>query len=81
MQDGGRELIGQGLRPLPVVDAHKSVVGKREADPCGGELAGQPAVPVAIELQAERTPGRDAQIDQAQLGVDEVEVINAGTYW
>src|SRR6516165_712255 len=25
--------------------------------------------------QAERTPGRDAQIDQAQLGVDEVEVI------
>src|SRR5262249_27504156 len=32
-------------------------------------------MPVAIELQAERTPGRDAQIDQAQLGVDEVEVI------
>src|SRR5258707_7398129 len=30
---------------------------------------------VAIELQAERTPSRDAQIDQAQLGVDEVEVI------
>jgi hypothetical protein len=28
MQSGGRELIGQGLRPLPVVDAHKSVVGK-----------------------------------------------------
>src|SRR5262249_5622375 len=26
MQDGGRELIGQGLRPLPVVDAHKGVV-------------------------------------------------------
>jgi hypothetical protein len=24
-------------------------------------LAGQPAVPVAIELQAEGTPGRDAQ--------------------
>src|SRR5215813_11418488 len=75
MQDGGRELIGQGLRPLPVVDAHKGVVGKREADPGSGELAGEPAVPVAIELQAERTPGRDAQIDQAQLGVDEVEVI------
>ena len=56
MQDGGRELIGQGLRPLPVVDAHKGVVGKREADAGGGELAGQPAVPVAIELQAERTP-------------------------
>jgi len=31
--------------------------------------------PFAIELEAERTPGRHAQIDQAQLGVDEVEVI------
>src|SRR5215475_6124921 len=30
---------------------------------------------VAIELQAERTPSRHAHIDQAQLGVDEVEVI------
>src|ERR1700751_6144701 len=30
---------------------------------------------VAIELQAERTPSRDAQIDQDQLGVDEVEEI------
>ena len=46
MQSGGRELIGHGLRPLPVVDAHKSVVGKREADPGGGELAGQPAMSV-----------------------------------
>ena len=68
-------MVGQGLRPLPVVDAQKGVVGKLEADPGGGELAGQPAMSVAIELQAERTPSRDAQIDQAQLGVDEVEVI------
>jgi hypothetical protein len=30
---------------------------------------------VAIELQEERAPSRHAQIDQAQLGVDEVEVI------
>src|SRR5215831_7832092 len=71
----GRELIGQGLRPLPVVDAHKGIVGKREADPDGGEFSGQPAVSVAIELQAEGTPSRHAQIHQAELGVDEVEVI------
>ena len=32
-------------------------------------------MPVAIELEAERTPCRHAQIDQAQLGVDEVEVV------
>jgi hypothetical protein len=30
---------------------------------------------IAIEPQTERAPGRHAQIDQAQLGVDEVEVI------
>src|SRR5580692_1070526 len=75
MQGGGRELIGQGLRARPVVDADKGVVGKGEADPSGGELAGQPAMSVAIELQAERAPSRYPQIDQAQLRVDEVEVI------
>jgi hypothetical protein len=32
-------------------------------------LAGQPAMSVAIELQAERAPSRHAQIDQAQLGI------------
>ena len=32
-------------------------------------------MPIAIELQTERAPGRHAQIDQAQLGVDEVEVV------
>ena len=75
MQVVGREAIGEGLRALPVVDVQESVVGKGETDPGGGELAGQPAMPVAIELEAERTPGRHAQIDQAQLGVDEVEVV------
>ena len=52
----GRELIGQRLRPLPVVDAHKGIVGQREADPGDGEFSGQPAVSVAIQLQAEWTP-------------------------
>src|SRR5215831_18089009 len=64
MQLCGRELIGQRLRRLPVVDAHKGVVGKRKADPGGGEFSGKPTVPIAIELQAEWTPGRHAQIDQ-----------------
>src|SRR5258707_7197445 len=52
----------------------KGVVGKGETDAGGGELAGQPAMPIAIELQTERAPGRHPQIDQAQLGVDEVEI-------
>ena len=50
MQHVGREAIGKGVRALPVVDAQEGVVGKAETDPSGGELAGQPAMPVAIEL-------------------------------
>jgi hypothetical protein len=75
MQVVGREGVSEGLRALPVVDAQKGVVGKGETDAGGGELAGQPAMPIAIELQTERAPGRHAQIDQAQLGVDEVEIL------
>ena len=44
MQIGGGKLIGEGLRPRPVVDAHKGVVGEGKANPGGGELAGQPAM-------------------------------------
>ncbi len=56
MQRVGGEAIGEGLRARPIVDAQEGIVGKGEADPGGGELAGQPAMPVAIELEAERTP-------------------------
>jgi len=56
MQVVGREGIGEGLRARPVVDVHQGVVGQGETDLGCGELAGQPAVPVAIELEAERTP-------------------------
>ena len=62
MQVVGREGVGEGLGALPVVDAQKGVV----TDAGGGELAGQPAMPIAIELQTERAPGRHAQIDQAR---------------
>ena len=56
MQFVGREAIGEGLPALPVIDVQEGVVGKGETDPGGGELAGQPAMAVAIELEAERTP-------------------------
>jgi len=56
MQLSGRELIGEGLRPGPVIDAHKGVVGESEGDAGGGELARQPAMAIAIELQAKRIP-------------------------
>ena len=71
----GREAIRKGLCARPIIDVQEGVVGEGETDPGGGQLAGQPAMAVAIELQAERTPGRHAQIDQAQLRVHEVEVV------
>ena len=43
MQLLGRERIGEGLRPLPVVDAQKGVVGEGKADAGGGKLARQRA--------------------------------------
>ena len=56
MQVSGRELIGEGLRPRPVIDPQKGVVGESETDARAGELARQPAMAIAIELQAKRTP-------------------------
>src|SRR5215472_16777024 len=46
----GREAVGEGLRPGPVVDAQEDIVGKGEADPGGGELPGQPAMAIAVEV-------------------------------
>ena len=40
MQVVGREGVGEGLSALPVVNAQKGVVGKRETDAGGGELGG-----------------------------------------
>ena len=75
MQLLGREGVGHGLGTRPIVDPHEGVVGHGVADAVGGQLAGQPVVAVAVELQAERRPGRDAQIDQAQLGIHEIEIV------
>ena len=53
MQIAGRELIGEGLRACPVVDAHKGIVGEGKADAGGSELARQPAVAIAVDVLAE----------------------------
>jgi hypothetical protein len=39
------------------------------------ESAGQAMVPVEVNLQPEGTPGREPQITQAQLFIDEIEVV------
>src|SRR6516165_1772970 len=53
----------------------KALSARVKPIPRGGELAGQPAMAVAIKLEAERTPGRHPQIDQTQVDVHEVEVV------
>jgi hypothetical protein len=70
-----REAVGQGLRTRPIGDPHERVVGHGVADTCGGQLARQPVVAVAVELQAERCPGGDAQIDQAETAIHEIEIV------
>jgi hypothetical protein len=72
-----REAVGQVLGALPVVDPGEGVVGQAVADAFGGELPGQPAMAVAVELQPERAPGGDAQMDQPECGVDEIEIVGA----
>ena len=71
----GRQGVGQLLRAAPVVNVHEGVIGHGVADTLRRQLARQPAMTIAVELQAERRPGRHAQIDQPELRVLEVEVV------
>ena len=75
MQVTGRKSVGERLRTRPVVDVDKGVVGGGESDAFRGKLAREPAVAIAIELQAERCPGRHPQIDQSEIGIHEVEIV------
>ena len=60
---------------LEVVDADESVFDLFVSDAFLIELPGKPVVSVEIELQAEGSPGRNAQITEAELRVDEIDVI------
>jgi hypothetical protein len=82
--------LRMGERSLARVCARSQSSMRRKAAPAparrpgkgetGSESAGQPAMAVAIELEVERTPCRHAQIDQAQFGIDEVEVVVVQTF-
>ena len=75
MESVGFEAVGQLLGTCKIVDADKAVVGHGKADPMGGELACQPGMAVAVELELEGAPGRDPEITQTQRGIEEVEVV------
>ena len=69
------EGVAQRLRLVPVRDAAEGVVQLLEGQTSLLQLARQPVVPIAIELQAKGRPGRHPQIAQAKLLVQEIEVI------
>ena len=71
----GRQVVGQFLGARPIVDPHEGIIGHGVADAIRSQFARQPAMAVAIELQAERRPGGNAQVDQPELGVLEVEIV------
>jgi len=68
------ETIRQILHTCPVTDPDKRIVGHGVVDARRRQQRCQPAMAVAVELESERVPGRYAQIDQPQLGVDEIKV-------
>ena len=71
------ERIGQLLRGFGVVQGREGVVLEVEPQPSLEHLLGQPGVAVDVDLDREREPGRQADVDQAQLGIEEVEVQDA----
>src|SRR3990170_1033439 len=75
MEVVGGKGVSQGLGAGEVSDAAEGIVQLLEGDAGLLELAGQPVVAVAVELETERCPGGHPEIAQTELGVDEVEVI------
>lgn len=70
-----RPVVSDLLSALEVLDLHEGVVEPGVDDLFSLQAAGQPVMPVEINLQPEGTPSGDADIAQAQLFIDEVKVI------
>ena len=75
MQGRGIETVGKALGFQRIGERQEGVVGGVEADAGLRQLLCQPAVAVEVDLQAKRRPGRHPQVAQAELRVDEVEVV------
>jgi len=67
--------VGKLLGRRPISNLDEGVVPQVVGDAFLTESGGEHAVPVAVELQAEGRPGGDPEVAQAQVGVDEVEVV------
>ena len=74
MQPLRLKLFEQRLRRRKVADVGEAVVRLLETDARCPHLPLQPVVAVAAKLEAKRRPRRDAQVAQAKLRIDEVNV-------
>jgi len=67
--------VGEFLSPRAIGNGDEGVIGHPEGDICRHQLPGQPGVAVEIDLQAERCPGWDPHIAQAEGLIDNIEVV------
>jgi hypothetical protein len=71
------ELIGELLGLGGVIELHKGVVRLDEAQAAFEHLPGEPFMAVDVHLTGEGKHGLQADVHQAELGVEEVEVEDA----
>ena len=69
------EALAQRGRRFDVVDGQQGVVVADVADAGLVELAGQPLPAVDVDLDIVGDPALDAHVHEAEVGVDEVEVV------
>jgi hypothetical protein len=70
------ELVRETLRPLRTRDRDEGVVAVAEHQAQSLHAASQPLVAVDVDLHREREPRRSPHVDEAEHGVDQVEVVN-----
>lgn len=83
MQEGGPvkagELIGQALSLFRTGDFDKGIIELLEGHISAAHLDGEPVMAVDGNLDDEREPGLDADVDEAEVGMEEV-IIEAETF-
>ena len=67
--------IGEALSAMPIGNLQEGIIEELIRDPLPTELAGQPFMPIEVDLQAEGTPSGHADKDQSQVLIEKVEVV------
>jgi hypothetical protein len=70
----GREAICEPLSTPGIFEPEEGVLQFPVAEPAVVELAGEPLVAVDVDLDGERAPGLQADMEEAEVRIEEVEV-------